>query len=339
VTADPDTIDGDGSAPRDALVAARGLVKHFAARGIGGRRRVRAVDGVSLALRRGEVLGLVGESGCGKSTLAQLLLRLVRPDQGAVLLEGEDIALARGARLKRLRRDVQLVFQDPYGALDPRMRLGTSLEAPLAQHRLGDRAERRAAVAAMLEAVGLDPAVADRLPDQCSGGQLQRAVIARALLLKPRFLVCDEPTSSLDASIRAQVLNLLIEMKRRFDLTLLFISHDLRVVRYLCDRVAVMYLGQIVEVADRERLFAQPAHPYTAALLAAALLEERGLGSTVDLSGDPPSAIAVPSGCRFHPRCPKAAARCGADMPRLAPLAPGRFARCHFPAEETQQLP
>ena len=236
------------------------MVKHYPA---GRGKTVHSVDGVSLGVRRGEVLGLVGESGCGKSTLARTILRAVTLDSGSVVFDGEDISRVKGKRLKKLRSSMQFVFQDPYGAFDPKMRLGTSLDAPLRHHGMSDKAERADRVAEMLDRVGLETDILDRLPRECSGGQLQRLVIARALLLKPTFLICDEPTSALDASIRAQILNLLVELKDQLDLTLVLISHDLRVVRYLCDRVAVMYLGQIVEIAPREELFTNPRHPYT----------------------------------------------------------------------------
>ncbi|MEV0779967.1 ABC transporter ATP-binding protein [Streptomyces sp. NPDC050433] len=316
------------------LVRVENLVKTFptGARSLTGRRRrVLSVDGVSFSVGVGEVLGLVGESGCGKSTLARAVLGLTALDEGRVLFDGAEVAGSRGADRKALRRAMQLVFQDPYAALDPRMRLGTSLEAPLAQHGVGSREERGVRIADMLRQVGLDESFLDRRPAECSGGQLQRVVVARALLLEPRFLICDEPTSALDASIRAQILNLLMELKDRLGLTVLMISHDLRVVRHVCDRVAVMYLGKIVEVAPRDQLFERPAHPYTQALLAASLPEEPGVETDFGtLRGEPPSPVNPPDGCRFHERCPKARARCATEAPQSYQAGTGHTVSCHF---------
>jgi peptide/nickel transport system ATP-binding protein len=290
------------------------------------------VDGVSLDVGQGEVLGLVGESGCGKSTLARTILRAVSLDAGHIVYEGADISRIKGKQLKALRRSMQFVFQDPYGAFDPKMRLGTSLEVPLRHHGMKDRSERQARIAEMVERVGLETEILDRLPRECSGGQLQRLVIARALLLKPKFLICDEPTSALDASIRAQILNLLVELKEQLDLTLVLISHDLRVVRYLCDRVAVMYLGQIVEVAPRDELFTNPRHPYTRVLLAASLSDEGQGGSDMvsRLKGEPPSPINPPSGCRFHTRCPVAQDVCRTTVPEVSWPGDRHRVTCHF---------
>ncbi len=311
-----------------ALVELQEVVKHFPA---GRGKKVHSVDGVSLTVRKGEVLGLVGESGCGKSTLARTILRAVAATSGHIVFDGRDITAARGKELKALRRSMQFVFQDPYGAFDPRMSLGTSLEAPLRHHGMKDRGERRERMLAMLDRVGLEEAILERRPSECSGGQLQRMVIARALLLNPTFLICDEPTSALDASIRAQILNLLVELKDELELTLVLISHDLRVVRYLCDRVAVMYLGQIVEVAPREELFTDPRHPYTRVLLAASLSEQSSGGDLVQrLKGEPPSPIDLPSGCRFHPRCPMAQDICATTVPPVEGPHPEHTARCHF---------
>jgi len=314
--------------PAEPLVTLQDVVKHFPA---GKGKRVHSVDGVSLTVRQGEVLGLVGESGCGKSTLARTILRAVSPTSGHIVFDGRDITRAKGKQLKALRRSMQFVFQDPYGAFDPKMTLGTSLEAPLRHHGMKDRDERRERMLAMLDRVGLEEAILERKPAECSGGQLQRMVIARALLLQPKFLICDEPTSALDASIRAQILNLLVELKDQLDLTLVLISHDLRVVRYLCDRVAVMYLGQIVEVAPRDELFTNPRHPYTRVLLAASLSEESGSDDIVThLKGEPPSPIDPPSGCRFHPRCPMAQDLCQTVVPPVAQAADEHIVTCHF---------
>ncbi len=296
------------------------------ARGAGA---LRAVAGVSLAITRGESLGLVGESGSGKSTVARLLIGAEQVDRGAVRIDGVSRAGLSGGALKTMRRRVQIVFQDPFGALDPRMRIGESLDAPLSAHGLGDARERRRRSVAMLEAVGLDVGFLLRLPHECSGGQLQRVVIARALLLEPEFLVCDEPTSALDASVRAQILELLADLRRRFALTLLMISHDLRVVRSMCDRVAVMYLGRIVEIAPTQALFESPRHPYTRALIAASMIERTGLyDPAARLDGEPPSPLAPPAGCHFHPRCPAAEAACRTDAPALDPAEAGRAVAC-----------
>jgi peptide/nickel transport system ATP-binding protein len=312
------------------LLTLEAVVKHFPA---GRGKTVHSVDGVSLEVGRGEVLGLVGESGCGKSTLARTILRAVRADSGKITFDGAEISRAKGKQLKALRRSMQFVFQDPYGAFDPKMRLGASLDAPLRHHGMKDKAERWARVTEMVDRVGLETDILERLPRECSGGQLQRLVIARALLLKPKFLICDEPTSALDASIRAQILNLLVELKDQLDLTLVLISHDLRVVRYLCDRVAVMYLGQIVEEAPREELFTNPRHPYTRVLLAASLTEEEKAGDAdlvTRLRGEPPSPIDPPTGCRFHPRCPLAQDICTTTVPPVGWPGDEHSASCHF---------
>ena len=319
-----------GQEPAEPLLSLQDLVKHYPA---GKGKLVHSVDGVSLSVRKGEVLGLVGESGCGKSTLARTVLRAVDATDGHIVFDGEDITGVKGKRLKELRRSMQFVFQDPYGAFDPKMTLGTSLEAPLRHHGMKDRARRQERMLEMLDRVGLEEAILERRPSECSGGQLQRMVIARALLLKPRFLICDEPTSALDASIRAQILNLLVELKEQLDLTLVLISHDLRVVRYLCDRVAVMYLGKIVEVAPRDELFTNPRHPYTRVLLAASLAEQAGAEGNAMVSrlrGEPPSPIDVPPGCRFHPRCPIAQDICSSVVPEVARPGDDHTVTCHF---------
>lgn len=320
--------DSTAALEPEPLVVVQDVVKHFP---VGRGKRVHSVDGVSLTVRKGEVLGLVGESGCGKSTLARAILRTAPINSGHVVFDGRDVSRAKGRELKALRRSMQLVFQDPYSALDPKMRLRASLEAPLRHHGFKDKSERQERIVAMIERVGLDESILERRPHECSGGQLQRAVIARALLLEPAFLICDEPTSALDASIRAQILNLLVDVKDQFGLTLVLISHDLRVVRYLCDRVAVMYLGEIVEVAPREELFTRPAHPYTRVLMAATLAEEEGADQTVrQLHGELPSPIDPPSACRFHPRCPFAQEVCSTVWPEVSKPGPEHIVRCHF---------
>jgi peptide/nickel transport system ATP-binding protein len=316
--------------PVKPLVSLDELVKHYPA---GKGKKVHSVDGVSLSVRKGEVLGLVGESGCGKSTLARTVLRAVDATDGHIVFDGEDITGVKGKRLKELRRSMQFVFQDPYGAFDPKMTLGASLEAPLRHHGMKNRAQRQQRMLEMLDRVGLEEGILERRPSECSGGQLQRMVIARALMLEPTFLICDEPTSALDASIRAQILNLLVELKDQLDLTLVLISHDLRVVRYLCDRVAVMYLGKIVEVAPRDELFTNPRHPYTRVLLAASLAEQAGAEANAMVSrlrGEPPSPIDVPSGCRFHPRCPIAQDICRKVVPEVARPGEDHTVTCHF---------
>lgn len=320
------------------LVEVDGLAKHYVLPGLG--RSIKSVDGVSFTIGRGEVLGLVGESGCGKSTIARLLTRQTPLTSGHVKLAGREIADLAGEELKRLRRTVQLVFQDPFSALDPRMRIGMSMEAPLAQHRIGTREERRRSVLRMLGEVGLDESFYERYPTQCSGGQLQRVVIGRALLLQPSFLICDEPTSALDASMRTQILNLLTDLKRRHGLTMLMISHDLRVVRHICDRIAVMYLGRIVEIADRDALFEAPRHPYTRALIAASMLDQTGLyAPEIQLHGDLPSPLNPPVGCRFHTRCAYARARCSQVEPEFEAASETHHVRCHFWRELQPERP
>jgi oligopeptide/dipeptide ABC transporter ATP-binding protein len=319
----------DLSRREPAFLSVDDLTKHYTLPGLGGAKVVRSLDGVSLRVRPGEVMGLVGESGCGKSTFAKLVTRLATVTSGEVRIDDDDWLAPAGEALRRRRRDVQLIFQDPYAALDPRMTIGTSMSAPMAQHGMGSPEERRAKVLTMLEEVGLDASFYGRLPKQCSGGQLQRVVIGRALLLQPKLLICDEPTSALDASMRTQILNLLMDLKVRRGLTMVMISHDLRVVRYLCDRIAVMYLGKLVEVADRDVLFDAPTHPYTKALIAASLLDQNGLDAAdAVLEGELPSPLNPPTGCSFHTRCPHARPDCAAFEPRLKQARPGQFVRC-----------
>jgi oligopeptide/dipeptide ABC transporter ATP-binding protein len=322
----------------EPLLEARDLVKTFVQRGLGARQLVQAVAGVSFTVGRGETLALVGESGCGKSTLGRAVLRLHEPTSGALRFDGVDLLAARGAALRGLRRRMQIVFQDPMASLNPRMQVADIVAEPLVVHRLGDRAARRARVTALLAKVGLTPESMERYPHEFSGGQRQRIGIARALASGPELLVADEPVSALDVSVQAQIVNLLADLQAAERLSYLFISHDLRVVRYLAHRVAVMYLGRIVELGPVAAIFARPAHPYTRALLAAVpAADPAHRRLRVLLDGDPPSPLAPPPGCAFHPRCPiyaqKRDPRCRELRPELATFAGGAAAHtaaCHF---------
>jgi len=300
-----------------------------------GRRRplLKAVDGVDLTVRRGETLGMVGETGCGKSTLGRTALGLVEPTDGEIWFDGKNVSRLSRAQLKDHRKEVQVIFQDPMGSLDPRMTVEQLVGEGLAIHGIGDRAERHRVVADMLERIGLSPSVMGRRPAEFSGGQRQRIGIARALVLRPKFLVADEPVSSLDVSIQSQVLNLLAELKRDFDLTYLFIAHDLAVVGYISDRVAVMYLGKIVEIAPTADLYKNPLHPYTQALLSAIPKPVPGQRARAILKGDLPSPIDPPSGCRFRLRCPLAQRICAELEPPLEEKENGHLAACHFAGE------
>jgi peptide/nickel transport system ATP-binding protein len=298
-----------------------------------GNRIVHAVSGVSLQIARGETLGLVGESGCGKSTLGRAVLQLRRPTSGRVRFDGHDLTAMQGDTLRQMRQRVQLIFQDPIASLNPRRRIGDIIAEPLIISGVKDPVRRKQLVDEVLSAVGLDPAlVAGRLPHEFSGGQCQRISIARALVLNPEFIVCDEPVSALDVSIRAQILNLLEEMKARYGLTLLFIAHDLAVVKAVSDRVAVMYLGRLCEVGPSGQLFAKPAHPYTALLIEAIPMPDPDVrpAETVPV-GEPPSPISPPSGCRFRTRCPRADQRCSDEVPELRAVAASQLVACHHP--------
>lgn len=331
-----------GGVNAEPLVQVEDLRVHFPiTRGLLLRRQVgavRAVDGIDFSVRQGETLGLVGESGCGKSTTGRALLRLVPATSGSVRFQGEDLLALKGEDLRRRRRDIQMIFQDPYGSLDPRMTVGDIVAEPLRAHGLGgaDILER---VKAILARCGMSPRAIRRYPHEFSGGQRQRVAIARALALRPAFVVCDEPTSALDVSIRAQVLNLLVELQQELGLTYLFIAHDLAAVRHVSDRIAVMYLGKVVELAPAAEIHARPAHPYTQALISAVPLPDPMAEATrqrVVLQGDVPSPISPPSGCRFHPRCPlyarldgPAQARCRGEEPKLRVIDGDRQVACH----------
>jgi len=313
-----------------ALLEVQNLVKHF----IAGRGIVRAVDGVTFSIERGETLGLVGESGCGKTTTGRCILQLERPTSGAVLFEGRDLTTLSEAELRPVRRKVQVIFQDPYSSLNPRMTVGQMIAEPITVHNIVSGAAARAArVKDLLARVGLLPAHAQRYPHEMSGGQRQRVGIARALAMEPALIVCDEPVSALDVSIQAQIINLLEDLQSEFGLTYLFIAHDLAVVRHISDRIAVMYLGKIAEMSDRKSIYDDPRHPYTRALLSAVPIPDPELEmkrERIVLGGEVPSPLNPPAGCVFHPRCPIAVERCRHDVPLLRDLSPGHVAACHL---------
>ena len=318
----------------EVILEVRDLVKHFPVGGgpLRGGGLIRAVDGVSFSILRGETLGLVGESGCGKTTTGRCVLQLERPTSGQVIFEGHDLTALSDAELRPLRRRMQVIFQDPYSSLNPRMTVGQIIAEPLAVHGIvGDRWARAARVRDLLGKAGLLPAMADRYPHELSGGQRQRVGIARALGMEPALIICDEPVSALDVSIQAQIINLLEDLQEELGLTYLFVAHDLSVVRHISDRVAVMYLGRIVEITDRTTLYRDPRHPYTRALLSAVPIPDPAVEAARErmvLGGEVPSPLSPPSGCVFHPRCPIAVPDCRREVPVLRELAPGQRAAC-----------
>jgi oligopeptide/dipeptide ABC transporter ATP-binding protein len=338
------TDGGDG----DVLLRVEHLVKYFPIRSGQLIRRsrafVHAVDDVSLEVRRGETLGLVGETGCGKSTLARCIARLHDITSGKIIFDGHDISAISARKMRPFRRDIQMIFQDPYGSLNPRRRVGSIIGDPFAIHHIASGAERKRRVQHLMELVGLNPEHYNRFPAEFSGGQRQRIGVARALAFTPKLIICDEPVSALDVSIQAQIINLLADLQDELGLTYVFIAHDLSVVRHVSNSVAVMYLGKITEQAPVEELWAHPRHPYTDALLSAVPIPDpvyAGRRERIILVGDVPSPISPPSGCRFHPRCPKARQACVDEVPELTPRLgdePEHRAACHFPVEDGEDI-
>ncbi|WP_409177834.1 ABC transporter ATP-binding protein [Brevibacillus fortis] len=318
---------------RQPLLEVKSLTKHFMSKqGFFSKEKVvRAVDGVNLTVYPGETVSIVGESGCGKSTTGRCILRLIEPTDGEIFFEGQDIRKLNESELRRARRNMQLVFQDPFASLNPRKTIGQLLEDPLIIHGIGNSVERRKQVEEMIQIVGLSKQQLDRFPHEFSGGQRQRIGIARALILRPKLIVADEPVSALDVSIQAQILNLMQDLQKEFNLTYLFISHDLSVVRHISDRVAVMYLGKVVEVADKQSLYEKPTHPYTQALLSAVPVPNPHLATQrIILEGDLPSPANPPSGCTFHPRCRYCMDICKTVAPVASEVSRGHFVTCHL---------
>jgi oligopeptide/dipeptide ABC transporter ATP-binding protein len=349
----PVSVNGDAADPAarsdgDVLLRVDNVVKYFPVQGTSLLNRtkdyVHAVDGVSLEVRRGETLGLVGETGCGKSTLARCIMRLYDITSGRVEFEGRDITNLGSSAMRPIRRDMQMIFQDPYGSLNPRRRVGSIIGDPFAIHGLADGKQRKRKVQEVMELVGLNPEHYNRFPAEFSGGQRQRIGVARALALRPKLIVCDEPVSALDVSIQAQIINLLADLQEELGLTYIFIAHDLSVVRHVSDRVAVMYLGKVAELGEVEGVYQHARHPYTNALLSAVPIPDPATASErhqIILVGDVPSPIAPPSGCRFHPRCPKAKDRCVQEDPPLEPRLgdpPTHAAACHFPVADGENI-
>ncbi len=334
------------SNPSDNLIDVTGLEMHFpVTRGIIFQRRVgtvKAVDGISFSIKKGETLGLVGESGCGKSTTGRAILQLYRPTAGHVIFEGQDLTKLKGEDLRKMRRRVQMIFQDPYASLNPRMTVGDIIGEPIRVHKLREGKAVRERVEELLGLVGLNPAFANRYPHEFSGGQRQRIGIARALAVEPQFVVCDEPVSALDVSIQAQVVNLLEELQQKLGLTYLFIAHDLSVVKHISDRVAVMYLGKMVELAEGATLYRTPLHPYTQALLSAVPIPDPKIEKQrrrIILEGDVPSPLNPPSGCHFHTRCPVAIQKCTDEEPPFVDYGDGHFAACWRARESGELMP
>ncbi|MEZ7172816.1 ABC transporter ATP-binding protein [Sporosarcina sp. OR05] len=328
------------SATQHVLLEVKGLKKHFEiSEGFRKKKLLKAVDGIDFTVYEGETLGIVGESGCGKSTTGNLLVQLLEKTEGTVIFNGQNMDALSKEEIRRARADIQMIFQDPFSSLNPRMRVVDIIGEPLLTHTNKSKAEIREEVFKLMDAVGLDRSYGKRFPHEFSGGQRQRIGIARAIALRPKLIICDEPVSALDVSIQAQILNLLMGLQKEFQLTFIFIAHGLPAVKYISDRIAVMYLGKIVEITTKQQLFAQPMHPYTVSLVSAVPLPDpfiRDKRERVILEGDIPSNVDIPSGCRFRTRCPYAQEVCKTDEPLLAELENGHYVSCHFPI--TQQL-